>query len=291
MRLFIAGATGAIGVELVRLAAAKGHSVHALSHSTDRVHRLTGLADQVDVCDAVAGVPALTGADVVVSALGAPVTMHSRERRGYRDVDIVANTRILDAARHAGVWRFLYVSLHVESGYSRTAYVEAHEAFVDHLRRSGLSYTVVRPTGVFTALTDLVDLARRGFSPVVGDGLARTNPVHPADVAEALWAQIDDGPVDVEVGGPETFTRREIAALAFHVLGKTPRLLSVPPALFRIVARATRVANPRLGELLEFAAAVSITDCVAPAVGRRRLEDYFRAVAGSEQAPLRAVTL
>ena len=290
MRILIAGATGAIGLELVRLAVSKGHSVHALSRSTDRAHMLDGLADRVDVSDAVASVPALGGTDLVISALGAPVTLHSRERRRYLDVDFVANTRILDAAVRADVRRFVYVSLHLEPAYRRTAYVEAHEAFVEYLKRSGVSYSVIRPTGVFTALGDLVNYARRGVVPLVGDGLARTNPVHQADVADALLAHIDGGPSNVEIGGPETFTRREIAALAFQVIGRTPRFINVPPALFRVIAAASRVASPRIGELLEFAAAVSITNAVAPTVGRRRLEDYFRALATPVQDPLRRVT-
>jgi hypothetical protein len=48
-------------------------------------------------------------------------------------------------------------------------------------------------------------------------------------------------------------------------------------------ARMLRRMQPRLSELLEFAAVVSTNDGIAPALGRRRLEDHFRGEARSRQ--------
>jgi uncharacterized protein YbjT (DUF2867 family) len=284
MRIFVAGATGAVGFEFVRLAKARGYFVRTLSRSPENARKLEGLADEVLTQDASSGVPSLDGMDVVVSALGAPVTMWARERRRYREVDLAGNLKLLEAARSAGVARFVYVSVHVAPGYRDSAYIRAHEEFVDALGRSGISCTVIRPTGIFPALNDFVGMARKGFASVIGDGRARTNPVHPADVAGVLLEHLTSGPAEVSVGGPEILTRREIAEIAFKVLGKRPRVMSISPGVFRLVATAA-VANPRLRELLEFVTAVSTTDCVAPRVGRLRLEDHFRAVADSRRSP------
>jgi uncharacterized protein YbjT (DUF2867 family) len=281
MRVFVAGASGSVGFEVVRLAKARGDFVRTLSRRPENARKLEGLADQVELQDATAGVPSLEGINTVLSALGASVGADHPEKRSYRQVDFLANVKLLEAARAAGVRRFLYVSVHIEAGYRDTAYIRAHEEFVEVLRGSGLSYTVVRPTGIFPALSDLVRLARRGLGTVIGDGRARTNPVHQQDVAEALVEHLASGPAEISVGGPETWTRREIAELAFHVLGKRPRLIHVPAGAFRAGAKMVGLWNPRLGELLDFAAAVSTTDCVAPTVGRLRLEDYFRAIANN----------
>ena len=280
MRVFVAGATGAVGFEFVRLAKAEGCFIHTLSRSPENVRKLAGLADQVEVQDVCTGIPSLKGIDAVVSSLGSPVTFNSPDKRPYREVDLWGNIKILDAAKAAGVRRFLYVSAHVEPGYRHTAYIRAHEEFVDALRLSGLSHSVIRPTGIFSALNDFVNLARKGLTTVIGDGQARTNPVHQADVAGKLLECLDSGPDELSIGGPETFTRREIAELAFTVLGKHPRVLRVPALAFRLGAKAVGLTNPRLGELLDFVAAVSTTDGVAPSVGRLRLEDHFRRIAG-----------
>jgi uncharacterized protein YbjT (DUF2867 family) len=285
MRVFAAGATGSVGFAFVRLAKARGTFVRTLSHSRENAKRLDGLADEVTTQDAALGVPSLEGIDVVVSALGAAVTIAGREKRRYREVDLAGNLKLLAAAKAARVGRFVYVSVHVEPGYRDTAYVRAHEEFVDALRECGICYSVIRPTGIFPALNDFVRMARKGLATVIGDGRARTNPVDPADVAGVLLDHLTSGPAEVSVGGPEIFTRREIVELAFRVVDKRPRVMRVPPGVFRGAAKMAGWANPRLGELLEFAVKVSTTDCVAPCVGRRRLEDHFRALAGSPQSP------
>ena len=91
MRVFVAGATGAVGYEFVRLAKAKGCFIHTLSRSPENACKLAGFADQVAVQDACTAIPALKGIDVVVSALGAPVTMNSRDKRPYGAVHCAPN--------------------------------------------------------------------------------------------------------------------------------------------------------------------------------------------------------
>ncbi len=270
MRIFVAGATGAVGFEFVRLAKTEGHWIETLSRSAENARKLAGVADQVVVQDACRAVPNLDGIDVVVSSLGAPVTMGGKEKRSFHEVDFKGNLKILEAAKAARVPRFIYVSVHVETGYSSTAYIRAHEEFVDALRNSGLSYSIIRPTGIFPALNDFVMMAQKGMATVVGDGGARTNPVHAADVAAVVFGLLASGPLETSVGGPDVFTRREIAELAFKVIGKRPLVMSVPPGLFRFGAKVVGWVNPRMGDLLEFVTAVSLTDCVAPKVGRQR---------------------
>jgi uncharacterized protein YbjT (DUF2867 family) len=278
MRLLVAGATGSVGFEVLRLAKKEGHFVRTLSRTPENARRLRGLADEIEIQDGVTFVPNLKGIEVVVSSLGAAVTMASPDKRRYRDVDFAANANLLRAAQEVGVGRFIYVSAHVEPGYRDTAYIRAHEEFVDALRGSGIGYSIIRPTAIFPSLNDFVRLARKGLLAVIGDGKARSNPVHQTDVARVVLEHLTSGPAETSVGGPQVFTRNEVAGLAFQVLGKRPLLLHVPPAVFRVAATIAGLANPRLGELFEFVAAVTTTDCVAPAVGRLRLEDHFRAV-------------
>jgi hypothetical protein len=70
-------------------------------------------------------------------------------------------------------------------------------------------------------------------------------------------AHLADGPADLSVGGPDVLTRREMAGLAFEVLGREPRIGSVPPGVARAVTPVVRLIHPRLGDLIEFATAVS----------------------------------
>jgi uncharacterized protein YbjT (DUF2867 family) len=283
MNILIAGATGAVGRELVTQAKAAGHRVTALARNAAA---LRGIADRVIPFDATAGIPELAGNDVVISALGAPIALGHKDRRPYRAVDFAANLNILKGARRAGVERFVYVSVHVEPGYAATAYVLAHEEFGNALQASGMANTIVRPTGIFTAFDELLPMARRGMLTVLGDGSARSNPIHPADVAKVCLHCISDGPAELNIGGPDVLTRREIAELAFAALGKKPRILRVPAAAMDFGAYVTRAINPRLGEMLEFVSRVVTVDCVAPQTGERTLAEYFRAATAPPDSAL-----
>jgi uncharacterized protein YbjT (DUF2867 family) len=283
MKVLVAGASGLIGREVVKLLVEAGHGVRTLSQNKERAERLRSLTNDVWVADATAGGSlrgVCEGIDVVVSALGAPVLPGAGTRRSFGDVDRAANERLLAEAKSAGVRRFVYVGVYTTPAYADTAYVRAHAEVERQIRDSGLEHGFVRTTGVFGALAELVAMARKGPVPLIGDGSARTNPVHELDVAESvLRAALAPGSTEVEFGGPETLTRRRIAELAFHACGKAPRLLALPIWLMRVIAWFYGLVNRRMSELLAFVIPVSTTDCVAAPGGTRKLGAYFEEVA------------
>ena len=283
MKVLVAGATGLIGREVVRLLVEAGHAVRTLSQSAERAERLRALTADVRIADAtkqdaLRGI--CEGIDVVVSALGAPVLPGAGTRRAFGDVDRAANERLLAEALGAGVRRFVYVGVYTTPAYADTAYVRAHTDVERRVRDSGLEHGFVRTTGVFGALAELVSMARKGPVPLIGDGAAKTNPVHETDVAESvLRAVLAPASTEVELGGPETLTRRRIAELAFHAWKKAPKLIALPVWLMRVIAWFYGLANRRMTELLAFVIPASTTECVAPAGGTRKLGAYFEEVA------------
>lgn len=283
MKVLVAGASGLIGREVVRLLVEAGHAVRTLSQNRERAERLRTLTTDVRVVDAT-GAGALRGVcdgiDVVVSALGAPVLPGGGVRRSFGEVDRLANQRLLAEATAAGVRRFVYVGVYTTPAYADTAYVRAHTEVERQIRESGLEHGFVRTTGVFGALAELVNMAQKGPVPLIGDGSATTNPVHELDVAESvLGAVLAPGSTDVELGGPETLTRRRIAELAFHACRKAPRLIAMPVWLMRVIACFYWFVNRRMAELLAFVIPASTTDCIATAKGTRKLGAYFEEVA------------
>jgi uncharacterized protein YbjT (DUF2867 family) len=197
---------------------------------------------------------------------------------------------LLTEARRAGVTRFIYVSLAGAAELSGTEYAQAHERFVTELAASGITFTIIRPTGFFSAFAEFLPMVRLGIVPIVGAGLARTNPIHEAEVAQACVEALSRPDESRDVGGPEIFTRHRLAEIAFDAIGKPPRLLRLPTALLRMVAPLWKPLNPRVSALLEFSLEVTQTDVIAPCYGTLRLGDYLRAVtgsAGSAQSSLR----
>lgn len=282
-RVLVAGATGQLGRHVAGELGRRGWRVRALARDPGRLAAL-GLpaegAIRGDLADPASLRAACAGVDAVVSCAGASMRLGGlRDRRGFAEVDRDGNRALLEAARAAGVRRFVYVSVFGADRLRDTAYVDAHEQFVEALAASGMEHAVVRPTGFFSFLGELVRMAAKGRGAIIGDGGALTNHVHEADVAAACADALAGDAREIALGGPETFTRREMVEMAFRAVGRAPRIVRVPPAAFRTVAALAGPVNPRIAALLEFGTEVSLVDCVAPARGTHRLEDYFRTVA------------
>lgn len=108
MRLFILGATGRTGRELIEIALARGHQVTAFVRSPAKIGRRDGRLTvvkgdprSVDDLDR-----ALPGHDAVLSALG-PRPKEALTRTTLLEE---AASSAMDAMRHSGVRRFLVVS-------------------------------------------------------------------------------------------------------------------------------------------------------------------------------------
>ncbi|HEV2763613.1 MAG TPA: SDR family oxidoreductase, partial [Pyrinomonadaceae bacterium] len=280
-KVLLAGASGRLGREILSELNRRGYVVRALVRDTARLEAEEARGVETFVGDArtraaIAGV--CEGASAVVSALGASLQLkYTRDGSGYREVDYLANLNLLAEALKARARKFVYVSLHGADALRGTAYADAHEEFVRELKASGMDYAVVRPTGFFYVFAEFLKMARRGRAVVVGDGSARTNPVHERDVARVCVESLE-APArgEVSVGGPRVYTRREIAELAFRATGRAPKITRAPAPLMRALSLPVRPFDRRLYDLLDFGVAASTVDLVAPQVGTHTLEDYFR---------------
>lgn len=275
MRILFAGATGQVGRRLLKLLPHDGHEVNSISgRSLDLTQALAG--------QQLSEILSANNFDAVISCAGASVWLASPDKRPYSKIDLHINQVLLEAALARRVPRFLYLSVHVEDSYKHTAYVRAHESFVQQLRSAPISSTVIRPTGIFSAFEDLLPLARRGIAPLIGDGSARTNPIHPFDVAKLLAQNVESGPAEFSCGGPQILSRRQINEILLASCGRGSSfgryagwMPALPASVVRLEAKLAGLFHPRLRELMEFFSAVATHDCIAPVHGRKRLSEFF----------------
>lgn len=297
MKILVAGATGAVGRHAVQLLLATGHQVRALSRkpnrSADSPLQLSSLKHYAsfleihaaDITQPETLAEACSGVDAIVACAGASLKLGAlRQRASFLAVDYRGNCNLLAEARRAGVSRFIYVSLAAASALRATEYARAHERFAQELAASGIIFTIVEPTGLFCGFAGLLPMARAGIIPLAGLGLARTNPIHEAEVAQACVEALSRPEESRAIGGPEIFTRHRLAEMAFDALGKPPRLLSLPPALLRAAVPFCKPLNPRLSALLDFGLNVTQLDVLAPTYGTRRLGDYLRSLTAAGSA-------
>lgn len=275
----VAGATGYLGRYVVRELHRRGWRVRALARDPERLGEARRFCDEVFVGQAtrkqtLEGL--FDGAQAAFSSIG---VRHFRPRPTFREVDYGANRNLVELACAAGVERFVFVSvLHGAEMRALSPVVEAREQVVDLLRASPLQATILRPTAFFNDMAEVLRLARRGRVWLIGSGRSRLNPIHGADLAVVAAEALEAEPVQAEVaaGGPEVFTQRELAELAFRVLGRPPRYGHLPPRLLHLLAVLCRPVSANAAAFLRMFAALAQRDAVAPARGRRRLEDFFR---------------
>lgn len=285
-RMLVAGATGYLGGEVVKVAHAAGYRVRALARTEAKLQAVRESCDEVFVGEAtrpatLAG--AMDGVDVVFSSIG----LRSFSRRPTLwEVDCQANLNLVALAQEAGVRDFAFVSLFRGDALRRTlAVAEARERVVDALRASSMRATVVRPNGFFNDMREVFQMAAKGRVWLIGPGTARFNPIHGADIADAVLASLarsGEGAGELSVGGPDVLSLREVGAMAFEALGKPARFGKLPAGLFRAAAGLLKPFNENASTFLSMFALSAEGDLVAPAVGTRHLAEDFRALAASE---------
>jgi len=229
MRVFVAGATGAIGKQLVPRLVAAGHEVHGMTRSGSREAMLRELgavpvvADALDA-DQVAEAVGRAGPDVIVDELTAIGSLSTR--RFDRDFAPTNRLRtegtdhLLSAGQAVGVRRFVAQAVAGYGAYARTGGpikteddpldpVPAREmretlGAIRHLEEAvlGARWTegIVLRYGVFygpgTSLApgaEQFELVRRRRFPLVGAGGGVWSFVHVADAAEATAAAVERG--------------------------------------------------------------------------------------------------
>lgn len=273
-RVFIAGATGYLGRHLCAEYQQRGWYVIALVRKTTQAAPIA--ADQLveaQATDPLTLKGVMAGADLVVSCLG--ITRQA-DGLGYWDVDYQANLNLLREAERAGVGRFGYIHVLGASDMAQVPLVAAKSAFVAELQCSNVVTTVVAPTGYFSDMGDFLKMAQSGRVWLFGNGSKRINPIHGADLATAAAEAIDARLDWLDVGGPDVFTQRELAELAFASIRKPPRITMLPDILRRIALRVLPFVTPRRisGPARFFLSALAL-DMVGARHGTRRLKDHF----------------
>lgn len=238
--LGITGGTGFVGKTLIRLARAQGHRVRALTRSPqsdqDGVEWVDGALDRPESLRALA-----RGSDAVIHVAG---VVNAVDRAGFEAGNVGGTLAMIEAARDAGVRRFIHVSSLSAREPDLSVYGWSKAKGETLVQASGLDWTIIRPPAIFGPgdgeMLDLFRMARRGVVLLPPEGqisvievsdLARLLlAVLPAPEAQARVYEADDG----TIGG---WSHTDFGKAIGMAVGKDVATFSAPAPLLNLAAR------------------------------------------------------
>jgi uncharacterized protein YbjT (DUF2867 family) len=244
----ITGATGGLGRRMVRLIREQDAPVRAFVRLSSRYGELEQRGAEVFIGDLRQErdiQKACQGIDYVISAHGS----NASNRGNPQAIDYRANIDLIDAAKAAGVRHFVFISvLGADRGYEDAPVFKAKWAVEQYLRSSGLSYTILRPSGFSSNLLPLAEQFRQtGIYLLIGDPRSRTSIVSTDDLArmavdsvtmERAFNQV------FPVGGPEILERADIPRIFGRIFNRQPLIINPPLFALDGVRTALGVISP-----------------------------------------------
>jgi NADH dehydrogenase len=246
MRVLITGASGFVGNWVVVELLARGHEVRCLVRpgsegklkAADRVAVFLG-----DVLDEAAVNQAVQGCEAVVHLVG---IIREFPRRGitFERLHVEATKNVVDAAKAAGVQRYLHMSALGARPEPADPYHITNFRADEYVMASGLTYTIFRPSVIYGPEDKAFNLLVRQIKtfrvvPVIGKGLYQMQPVPVWTVAQAFALALELPQTEnriYEVGGPEPLTFNAlIDSLAFEVRRRILKI-HLPVWPFRLAA-------------------------------------------------------
>jgi len=260
-RIAITGVTGFVGSHVVRQLAARGHEITVLVRDRSRLSKkFPGSATVVEgsLDDKPALEKLVSKAEVVVHVAGAIKAVDAAD---FMKVNADGTHSIIEAARHAGVTRFVHVSSLASREPALSAYC-ASKAKAESIvagTAGGMDWVCIRPPAVYgpgdRATLPLVQQLSRRHAILTGSHDQRVSLLHVDDLARGLVAAseglIAPGKIyEADDGTNQGYSWQDLADIAGHTLGFTPRVHLLPRlvvlmagSLGGIMARATGKAQ------------------------------------------------
>jgi uncharacterized protein YbjT (DUF2867 family) len=218
----VTGATGNIGVHIVKQLRARGVPVRAFTRDGTTAAQKLGSEVEIatgDFADRSSLERALSGIQLLLLS-----SQNHPDQAGHE-------AAVIDAARQAGVQRVVKLSTISAAVGSRSAFFDAHGRAEQHLRESGVPAVVLQSSFYMSNLFGSADAVRgagRIFAPLAGAQISMIDPRDVAAVAvSALLTEQHEGKT-LLLTGPEAITYERVAAELSAAIGQTIEFVPVP---------------------------------------------------------------
>ncbi|HZV36560.1 MAG TPA: complex I NDUFA9 subunit family protein [Verrucomicrobiae bacterium] len=257
MKVFITGATGFVGQEILKRLHESGHSTRILARHPDSaktrecISRFGAELHSGDVLDDKSLTAGLANCDAVIHLVG---IISEVGKNTFENVHTQGTRNIVSAAQQSGVTRFVHMSALGTRPNAVARYHRSKWAAEEIVRGSGLDYTIFRPSIIYGPHDAFVNLfaAMSRYSPVlpiIGSGRSKMQPVHVTDVATCFAGALTQ-PNSVrqtyDLCGGEILSFEEVLDTILRVTRRKRLKIHLPLALARIQVAVLEFIFPRL---------------------------------------------
>ena len=234
---------------------AEGHGVRALVREPEKAVALAQERVELVAGDVTEGAgldQRMQGCDAVIHLVG---IIADKGRNTFERVHHIGTRNVVEAARRAGIGRFIQMSALGARADGPAAYQITKWKGEEEVRQSGIPYCILRPSLIFGEgdgfVTQMMETMRSAplFRPVPGDGKPKFRPIFVDDVtacfARALTAEAATNQT-IELGGADELTLNDVLAEIARCAGVRKPAAHIPmPLMFAGAAVAqTLLKNP-----------------------------------------------
>ena len=248
----VVGATGLLGTEICRRLASAGKPFRAMVRKTsdpakkDTLKQLGAELVEADLKDRASLDRACQGVTAVITT---PTAIGSRQEDDtFQTVDLDGQKALVDAATAAKVEHYVFVSVSGNLGkQSGNPLIDAKRAVENHLRQSGLSHTILRPT-FFMEIWLSPHLGfdfQNAKATIYGSGKNKISYISLHNVADFALVALSNPAARnamIELGGPGTLSPLDVVRTFEKLSGRRFETHFVPEE--QLQTRKTAATNP-----------------------------------------------
>lgn len=221
-KVLVTGASGFVGHSVQTALRSAFYPVSSLlrpSSDCQIVQKMGCRIFRGDVTDKASMVEPLDkGAESIVHLVG---IIEERHGATFEKIHVDGTRNIVELAKQYKVSKLVHMSALGSRANGKCSYHKTKWKAEELVRNSGLPYTILRPSVIFgedSEFLQLIGFLSRviGFTPILGDGKGRLQPVWVDDIARMIRVCLEDERTDgqtYDIGGPAKFTLDEFFEL------------------------------------------------------------------------------